>query len=131
VHSRGPEVQNEFGSKKRGGENGVPKIIFGNGSQKIWNGSQKLGTVTKKTKLKNPENEVPKIFFKILTFIDYFIFSKGRGFCENFHFSANLDVQKAKRKRSESEAKAFAIFAIKRTSHCECTPLLKIEHSKI
>jgi len=55
-----------------GGENGVPKIIFGNGSQKIWNGSQKLGTVPKKTKLKIPENEVPKIFFKILTFIDYF-----------------------------------------------------------
>ena len=55
-----------------GGKNGVPKIIFGNGSQKIWNGSQKLGTVPKKTKMKIPENEVPKIFFKMLTFIDYF-----------------------------------------------------------
>jgi len=68
------------------------------------------------------------------------LLKKMRGFCENFRFSANLDLQKAKRKRSESEANAlqfsakrseakrirfaFAIFAIKRTSHCECTPLV-------
>ena len=58
---------------------------------------------------------------------------KMRGFCENFRFSANLDLENAKRKRSERslifcEAKrirfAFEIFAIKRTSHCECTPLV-------
>jgi len=30
-----------------------------------------------------------------------FLLNKMRGFCENFRFSANLDLQKAKRKRSE------------------------------
>ena len=42
------KAENEYIERKKGGgENGVPKIIFGNGSQKIWNGSQKLGTVPK------------------------------------------------------------------------------------